>query len=105
MPASPICRLRTIGIIEGLSFLVLLGIAMPLKYLAGMPEVVTIVGWVHGVLFMALCAALLSATRVAQWRLQQAGRVLVAALLPFGPFVIDGWLKREDAALQHSVSG
>lgn len=100
MQTSPIRRLRTIGLIEGLSFLVLLGIAMPLKYFAGMPEVVTIVGWVHGVLFMALCGALLSAKRVAQWTAQQAGRVVIAALLPFGPFVIDRWLKREDAALQ-----
>ena len=105
MQASPIRRLRTIGLFEGVSFLVLLGIAMPLKYLAGIPEVVTIAGWVHGVLFMALCAALLSAKRVARWTLQQAGRVVVAALLPFGPFVIDGWLRREDAALQQGVSG
>ena len=40
MPTSPIRRLRTIGIFEGLSFLILLGVAMPLKYFAGIPEAV-----------------------------------------------------------------
>ena len=105
MPTSPIRRLRTIGIFEGLSFLVLLGIAMPLKYFAGIPEAVKIVGWAHGILFIALCAALLNAKRVAHWTIQQAGRVVIAALLPFGPFVIDGWLRKEDAALQQDALG
>ncbi len=105
MPSSPIRRLRTIGLFEGVSFLILLGVAMPLKYLGGTPEAVTIVGWIHGVLFMALCAALLTVKRVAHWTIQQAGRVVVAALLPFGPFVIDGWLRRQDAALQQNTSG
>ncbi len=102
MQTSPIRRLRTIGIFEGLSFLVLLGVAMPLKYFGDMPEAVKVVGWIHGILFIALCAALLNAKRVAQWTVQQAGRVVIAALLPFGPFVIDGWLRRQDAALQQA---
>ena len=105
MSTSPIRRLRTIGICEGLSFLILLGVAMPLKYFAGIPEAVKVVGWIHGILFIALCAARLNAKRVAQWTLQQAGRVVIAALLPFGPFVIDGWLRKEDAALQQKTSG
>lgn len=105
MPTSPIRRLRTIGIFEGLSFLVLLGVAMPLKYFAGIPEAVKVVGWIHGLLFIVLCAALLNAKRVAHWTLPQAGRVVIAALLPFGPFVIDGWLRRQDAALQQNASG
>ena len=105
MPTSPIRRLRTIGIFEGLSFLILLGVAMPLKYFAGIPEAVKVVGWIHGLLFIALCAALLNAKRVAQWTMQQAGRVVIAALLPFGPFVIDGWLRKEDTALSQNTSG
>ena len=44
--------LRKAGIAEGISFLVLLGIAMPLKYLFDQPMAVTIVGWAHGVLFV-----------------------------------------------------
>ncbi|KKJ79704.1 putative membrane protein YdzA, partial [Bacillus subtilis] len=45
---TPIGRLRTMGFIEGMSLLILLFIAMPLKYWAGLPLAVTIVGSVHG---------------------------------------------------------
>ena len=49
-------RLRILGYVEGVSTLLLFGVAMPLKYAADMPEAVTIVGMVHGILFMALVA-------------------------------------------------
>jgi integral membrane protein len=87
-------RLRWIGKIEGVSFLVLLGIAMPLKYLAGLPLAVKIVGWAHGVLFVAFIAALWSAWRNAGLSLRLCAMVFIAALLPFGPFLIDGRLAR-----------
>jgi integral membrane protein len=45
-------HLRLSALLEGISFLVLLGIAMPLKYMAGIPEPVTVIGWAHGVLFV-----------------------------------------------------
>ncbi|HTO03360.1 MAG TPA: DUF3817 domain-containing protein, partial [Opitutus sp.] len=48
---TPLSRLRFIGWWEGVSFLVLLGIAMPLKYLAGEPAAVRVVGMAHGILF------------------------------------------------------
>ena len=89
-------RLRTIGLAEGVSFLVLLGIAMPLKYLGDMPLAVTIVGWIHGLLFMALCAAVVRVKRALGWDIRLAGRVVLAGLLPFGPFVIDSWLRKKD---------
>jgi integral membrane protein len=94
-------RLRIIGIIEGVSFLLLLGVAMPLKYLAGLPQVVTMVGWIHGLLFMAFCVALTQAHQEAKWTLWRTGGVLIAALLPFGPFVIDKSLRQEDEALRN----
>ncbi|HEV7734749.1 MAG TPA: DUF3817 domain-containing protein [Candidatus Binatia bacterium] len=81
--------LRTIALIEGVSFLVLLGIAMPLKYLAGVPEPVKVVGWTHGVLFMLLVGALAHAVFARGWTMSRAGMVFVSALLPFGPFVVD----------------
>ncbi len=90
-------RLRLIGLAEGSSFLVLLGIAMPLKYLGDMPLAVTLVGWVHGLLFMALCVAALRVRRALGWDIRATRRVVLAGLLPFGPFVIDGWLRKEDA--------
>lgn len=90
----PIHTLRHVGLIEGVSFLVLVGVAMPLKYLAGMPMAVKVVGWVHGVLFVALCVVLLRAMVAARWPIVRGLVVFVAALLPFGPFAIDGRMKR-----------
>jgi integral membrane protein len=87
---NPVRALRAAGLAEGLSFLVLLGVAMPLKYWAGMPGAVQVAGWVHGVLFMVFCVALVFAARRAAWPLGRSALVLVAALLPFGPFVVDG---------------
>ena len=85
-----------IGIVEGVSFLVLLGIAMPLKYFAEMPEAVRIVGWVHGILFIGFVVALILARDAMHWGFRWTALVLLAALLPFGPFVIDGRLRNED---------
>jgi integral membrane protein len=95
---SALERLRWIGKIEGVSFLVLLGIAMPLKYLAGLPLAVKVVGWAHGVLFIAFLAALWSARRNAKLPLSLSALVFIASLLPFGPFLIDGRLARHTSA-------
>jgi integral membrane protein len=81
--------LRSVALIEGVSFLLLLGIAMPLKYLGGMPGPVKVVGWAHGILFMMLVAALAHAVVARGWTMSRAGVVFVASLLPFGPFVVD----------------
>ena len=93
---TPVGRLRLIAIIEAISFLVLLGIAMPLKYWAGIEEAVKVTGWAHGVLFIAFCFALLIAMRAAKWSIFKAGIVFIAALIPFGPFMIDHRLKEAD---------
>ena len=86
---NPVATLRKAAQVEGLSFLVLLGIAMPLKYVLDLPLAVKIVGWIHGVLFIWLCVLLVIVLRVAHWPLIRAAQVFVAALLPFGPFVLD----------------
>jgi integral membrane protein len=86
---SPIPFLRRAGQVEAVSFLVLVCVAMPLKYMAGMPMAVKVVGWIHGVLFIAFCIALLRAMLIARWGLDRGALVFVAALLPFGPFVVD----------------
>ena len=97
-PADAIERLRRVGKIEGVSFLVLLGIAMPLKYLAGQPLAVKVVGWVHGVLFIWFVFTLWRAKARAPLSTAEALGVFIAALLPFGPFVIDQRLEREARA-------
>ena len=91
--SNPVTTLRTIGLVEAVSFLVLLGVAIPLKYLAGMPTAVRLVGWVHGVLFVVFCVALARATLTARWPLARSAILFGAALLPFGPFAIDRRLR------------
>jgi len=78
-------RLRMFGIVEGISFLALLGIAMPLKHFAEMPEAARIVGWVHGILFIGFVVALMLTRDAMRWSFRWTGLVLLAALLPFGP--------------------
>lgn len=80
---------------EGISFLLLLGIAMPLKYAFDMPLMVKYVGWAHGVLFMAYIVQLLIVGIKLKWselRILFGG---VASLLPFGPFVFERSIKRD----------
>ena len=93
---TPVGRLRLIGWIEGASFILLLGVAMPLKYIWGEPLAVRIVGLIHGLLWMGFCAALVEAKKDRGWSLLQAVVPFVASLLPFGPFVIDRRLRESD---------
>ncbi|MHA6247244.1 DUF3817 domain-containing protein [Pontibacter sp. CAU 1760] len=86
---TPISRLRTVGIYEGISYLLLLGVGMPLKYMLGIPEVVKYVGWAHGVLFILYMVALLQVVLVHRWSLLKAAAGVIASLLPFGPFILD----------------
>ena len=87
-------KLRVLGVIEGISTLVLFGIAMPLKYVYDMPLAVRIAGSLHGFLFIALCLAnSIALDRVPLPRkLALAG--VVGAVFPFGPFVVERWLGR-----------
>jgi integral membrane protein len=96
--SSPIGRLRAVALVEGVSFLILLGVAMPLKYLADMPLAVRIAGWIHGLLFIAVLYLLMRAAAELGWSRRQVAVVVIAALLPFGPFVIDRRLARMDRA-------
>ena len=95
MLATAIGRLRLIGMIEGVSFILLLGVAMPLKYAAGYPMAVKVVGWAHGVLFILFCAALFQVWRGVPWSFGRATAAFVAALVPFGPFILDRRIRDE----------
>ena len=94
MLRTSIGRLRAIGLAEAVSFLLLLGIAMPLKYFAGEPEAVRVVGMAHGVLFLAYLLAIVHAHVEYNWNLRRSSLVFLAALLPFGPFVADSKVLR-----------
>ena len=97
MRLAPKSWLRTLGRLEGISFLVLLGIAMPLKYAAGKPMAVKVAGWIHGALFVALCVVLLVVMRRRRWPPGRGALVFAAALLPFGPFLVDRRIARYEA--------
>ncbi|MEM9691427.1 MAG: DUF3817 domain-containing protein [Myxococcota bacterium] len=97
-PTSVLQKFRTVGIVEGISYLLLLGVAMPLKYVAGIPEAVKVVGWAHGVLFVAYCALLALAWRTLRWSFGKAVILFIASLIPFGTFVTDRRLKEEAQA-------
>jgi integral membrane protein len=97
---SSIRNLRWVGIAEGISFLVLLFIAMPIKYALGIPEVVKYVGWAHGVLFIAYVIAVFAAIGAMKWNWFWTLVALAASLIPFGTFVLDKQLKRRQLELQ-----
>lgn len=86
--------LRWLAIVEGISTLVLFGIAMPLKYFAGMPAAVRGAGLIHGILFIALVLMFLLAIRKVPLSPRLAAVGIVAAVFPGGPFLFDQRLAR-----------
>ena len=86
---SPEQRFRYVAYAEGASFLVLLAIAMPLKYLAGLPLAVRVVGLAHGVLFLAYLVLVFDAVGAGRFSVKTAAWAVLASLLPFGPFVFE----------------
>jgi len=89
-------QLRWIGIAEGWSFLLLLGIAMPLKYLYDLPLAVKYTGWAHGILFILYIAAVFRAAYLLSWRLPRIAAALAASVLPFATFILDRRWKAEE---------
>ena len=81
--------LRRVALIEAVSYLLLLGIAMPLKYAFGMPMAVSVVGMVHGLLFLVLTWLLIRAHFDHRWPIWRLLLVFAAAFLPLVPFWLD----------------
>ena len=97
---SALQQLRIVGLLEGTSFLVLLGVAMPLKYVWHMPVAVRIAGSAHGVLFLLFVAALCRTALEHRWSARRSAIAFGASLVPGGTFVLDRSLKVELAGLQ-----
>ena len=97
MNFNSIYSLRLLGNIEGISYLLLLGIAMPMKYFFGFPMAVKIVGMAHGVLFIAYCLLLALQMKANKWNLLFGIYLFVATLIPFGTFVTDRKLAKISA--------
>jgi len=92
---NPISRFRIIAIVEGISYLVLLFIAMPLRSFFDFPMAVTYTGWAHGLLFILYILALLSAWQYKKWSFLFACWAFVASLIPFATFVLEKQLKKQ----------
>ena len=93
--------LRWIGIAEGISFLVLLLIAMPMKYKFGNPEPVRYTGSAHGFLFVVYILAVLRTAYVVKWNYKRTLLFIIASFLPLATLILDSNLRRE----QKSYSG
>jgi integral membrane protein len=87
-------RFKWISLIEGISFLVLLFIAMPLKYIYDLPMAVTVVGWIHGVLFVIYIYVVFPTASKLKWDFSRTLFALIASVLPFGPFIFDHNLRK-----------
>lgn len=90
-------QLRLVALSEGLSFLALLFVAMPLKYVWGLPLAVRIVGSLHGVLFLLFLLALFRAASAREWPLFRVLLAFVSSVVPFATFFFDRSLRREIA--------
>lgn len=102
---SSIARLRVIAIVEGWSFLILLGIAMPLKYLADMPGAVRVVGMAHGLLFVAYILLVVQVKLLHRWSARKAFLAMFASVIPFGTFYVEKKWLRETNLAEDPASG
>lgn len=86
---------RKISIAEGISFLLLVFIAMPFKYILEIPQPVKYLGWLHGLLFILYGIYLLLVTIKYKWSIERFFIGFFASLFPFGPFLFERTLKKE----------
>ena len=86
--------LMIMGIIEGLSTLVLFFVAMPLKYVWEMPMAVSLAGGIHGILFVILIVMFILARSVVPISTRLVWWGIIGAIIPFGPFIVDVMLYR-----------
>jgi integral membrane protein len=92
---SALSRFRIVALAEGTSFILLLG-AMPFKHFYDMPAGVKYIGWLHGLLFILYVLALLLVKIRNQWSIRKSFIAFVASLIPFGTFVLDKSLQKEE---------
>lgn len=89
-------RLRILGLLEGISLLVLVFITVPMKYYFGNPEGSRIIGPIHGALFLLFVFNTLSVGVEQRWKFRTTTwKVLLACMVPFGTFYIDRKILRK----------
>ena len=80
---------RLVALLEGVSYILLLFIAVPIKYLGGNPQYVKLLGMPHGLLFVAYVALAFVIRSEFKWNIKRFATVLLASIVPFGTFYID----------------
>ncbi|WP_223701544.1 DUF3817 domain-containing protein [Sutcliffiella deserti] len=87
-------RFRIMGLLEGGSLLVLLFIAMPMKYWLDIPEAVSVVGALHGFLFVVYLFFIAYMTYKIRWSLIWPASAVIVAFIPFGNIILDSYIKK-----------
>ncbi|MFZ2431989.1 MAG: DUF3817 domain-containing protein [Lutibacter sp.] len=80
---------RIITLLEGFSLLILLFLAMPLKYIWNLPQMVQVAGMVHGILFLLFVVMAMMVFSELKWSIKTFGIVMLASVIPFGAIYID----------------
>ena len=80
---------KIIALLEGLSLLLLLFIAMPMKYFFNQPELVSSVGMAHGVLFIAYIVLATVLMMDKKWDMKTYAYICLASVVPFGTFIVE----------------
>lgn len=86
MLRTSIGRFRITAFLEGVSFILILAVSMPLKYLYDMPEPNQVIGMAHGLLFVLYCFQALALTIENKWPFKVLFILFIASILPFGTF-------------------
>lgn len=92
---SELQKFRLINKIEGISFIILIFIAMPLKYSFGFPIATKVVGMIHGLLVFAFLYQIYEAQKEAGFTLKETGFYTLLSLIPFGSFYTDKLLAKK----------
>ncbi|MCK9454210.1 MAG: DUF3817 domain-containing protein [Sulfurimonas sp.] len=93
MKNENVVKFGHINTIEGYSYLALVFIAMPMKYLLDIPLAVKVVGMIHGILFILFCLLLVKAWHEAKWSFKENTLFFIASLIPFGTFFTKAKIK------------
>lgn len=91
---TPLGRLRLVGFLEGVSFVFLVCLAVPVKYLMGNPILVRVSGPVHGLLFILFVLGVYLMAFERNWDRRITWKLMAASLIPFGNFYVDRTILR-----------
>lgn len=102
---TPPClrSLRIVALVEGATLLALVGIAVPLKHLAGYPGAVTLMGPIHGTAFLLYFWMVFNVVASGDWSRKEIVGLVATAFVPFGALLSAGFLMRKAATLAARV--